>query len=130
MRRSGIRSGFALVAAVLAMALPLTACGADSGGERAIEVASETTVNAPVKQAVETDYDRNKFSKSTTIDNRWAPLKPGAQFVTEGGATVDGERIRRRVVFTVTDLTKVVDGVRSVVIWDRDYNNDVLVEAE
>ena len=128
MRRSRIR--FALVAAVLAMSLPLTACGTDSGGDSGIEVASATTVNTPVKQAVETDYDRNKFSKSTTIDNRWAPLKPGAQFVTEGGATVDGERIRRRVVFTVTDLTKVIDGVRSVVIWDRDYNNDVLVEAE
>jgi hypothetical protein len=128
MRRS--RTRFALVTAVLAMALPLAACGGDSGGEGGIEVASATTVNRPVKQAVETDYDRNKFSKSTTIDNRWTPLKPGAQFVTEGEATVDGERIRRRVVFTVTDLTKVVDGVRSVVIWDRDYNNDVLVEAE
>ena len=130
MRRSRIR--FALVAAV-AMALPLAACGDDSPGGGGGEVASETSVNTsktPVKQAVETDFDRNKFSKSTTIDNRWAPLKPGTQFVTEGAATVDGERIRRRVVFTVTDLTKVVDGVRSVVIWDRDYNNDVLVEAE
>jgi hypothetical protein len=131
MRRSRIR--FALVAAVLAMALPLAACGADSPGDSSDKVASETTVNAskaPVKQAVETDYDHNKFSKSTTIDNRWTPLMPGRQFVTEGAATVDGERIRRRVVFTVTDLTKVIDGVRSVVIWDRDYNNDVLVEAE
>jgi hypothetical protein len=127
MRRS--RIDLALVAGVLAMALPLAACGGDSG----IEVASETTVNTgktAVKQAVETDFDRNKFSKSTTIDNRWTPLTPGTQFVTEGGATVDGERIRRRVVFTVTDLTKVIDGVRSVVVWDRDYNNDVLVEAE
>ena len=131
MRPSRIR--FVQVAAVLAMALPLAACGADGAGDGGIEVASETTVkagDAPVKQAVETDYDRNKFSKSATIDNRWTPLTPGAQFVTEGGATVDGERIRRRVVFTVTDLTKVIDGVRSVVVWDRDYNNDVLVEAE
>jgi hypothetical protein len=128
MRRS--RTRFALVTAVLAMALPLAACGDDSPADRGIEVASETTVNTPVKQAVETDYDRNKFSKSATIDNRWTPLKPGAQFVTEGEATVDGERIRRRVVFTVTDLTKVIDGVRTVVLWDRDYNNDELVEAE
>jgi hypothetical protein len=131
MRRS--RIDLALVAGVLAMALPLAACGGDSPGDSGIGVASETTVNTgktAVKQAVETDFDRNKFSKSTTIDNRWTPLTPGTQFVTEGGATVDGERIRRRVVFTVTDLTKVIDGVRSVVVWDRDYNNDVLVEAE
>jgi hypothetical protein len=131
MRRSRIR--FALVAAVLTMALPLAACGGDSPGGSGGEVASATSVDtgkAAVKQAVETDFDRNKFSKSTTIDNRWTPLMPGTQFTTEGAATVDGERIRRRVVFTVTDLTKVIDGVRSVVIWDRDYNNDVLVEAE
>jgi hypothetical protein len=131
MRR--LRIDFALVAAVLAMALPLAACGTDSPGGSGDQAATETTVkasNAPVKQAVEEDYDRNKFSKSTTIDNRWTPFTPGTQFVTEGGATVDGERIRRRVVFTVTDLTKVIDGVRSVVAWDRDYNNDVLVEAE
>jgi hypothetical protein len=131
MRRS--RIDFALVAAVLAMALPLAACGSESPRDSGIGVASETSVNtskAVVKQAVEADFDRNKFSRSTTIDNRWSPLTPGTQFVTEGGATVDGERIRRRVVFTVTDLVKVVDGVRSVVIWDRDYNNDVLVEAE
>jgi hypothetical protein len=34
------------------------------------------------------------------------------------------------VVFTVTDLTKVIDGVRSVVLWDRDYNAGVLQENE
>jgi hypothetical protein len=131
MRR--LRVDVALVAAALAMALPLAACGGDSPGGGGGEVASATSLNASkaaVKQAVETDYDRNKFSRSATIDNRWTPFTPGTQFVTEGGATVDGERIRRRVVFTVTDLTKVIDGVRSVVAWDRDYNNDVLVEAE
>jgi hypothetical protein len=131
MRR--FRVDFTLVAAVLAMALPLAACGTDSPGGGGGDATSETTATtgrAAVKQAVETDYDRNKFARSTTIDNRWTPFTPGMQFVTEGGATVDGERIRRRVVFTVTDLTKVIDGVRSVVVWDRDYNNDVLVEAE
>ena len=75
MRRS--RIDFALVAGVLAMALPLAACGTDSPGGSGGEVASETSVNtskAAVKQAVESDYDRNKFSKSTTIDNRWYTL--------------------------------------------------------
>jgi hypothetical protein len=127
------RIDFMLVAAVLALALPLTACGGEGSGGGGDQAAPETTVkaaDAPVKQAVEEDYDRNKFSKSTTVDNRWTPFVPGTQFVTEGAAIVDGERIRRRVVFTVTDLTKVIDGVRSVVAWDRDYNDDVLAEAE
>ena len=30
----------------------------------------------------------------------------------------------------MTDLTKEIDGVRTVVVWDRDYEDDELVEAE
>jgi hypothetical protein len=33
-------------------------------------------------------------------------------------------------VFTVTDLTKVIDGVRTRVLWDRDYQNGELAESE
>ena len=34
------------------------------------------------------------------------------------------------MVFTVTDLTKVIDGVRTAVVWDRDYSAGELVETE
>jgi len=34
------------------------------------------------------------------------------------------------VVFTVTDLTKMINGVRTRVIWDRDYTEGDLVEGE
>jgi hypothetical protein len=76
------------------------------------------------------DFDPGRFSDPTRIDNRWFPLKPGTQFVYDGSAIVDGTRERHRVVFTVTDLTKVVDGVRNLVVWDRDYSQGELVEAE
>jgi hypothetical protein len=33
-------------------------------------------------------------------------------------------------VTTVTDLTKVIDGVRTLVVWDRDYSGGELVETE
>ncbi len=33
-------------------------------------------------------------------------------------------------MFTVTDLTKVVNGVRAVVVWDRDYASGELQETE
>jgi hypothetical protein len=42
----------------------------------------------------------------------------------------DGESLPHRVVITVTDLTKVIGGVRSVVTWDLDYSDSELVEAE
>ena len=58
-------------------------------------------------------------------------MRPGTQFIYEGEAfEEDGEPVRRRVIFTVTDLTKVVDGIRTVVVWDRDYDDEELVEGE
>jgi hypothetical protein len=81
--------------------------------------------------ATERDYDTDNFSdKSTEIDNTWFPLTPGTQFVYEGRANRGGGVLPHRVVFTVTDLTKVIDGVRTVVMWDRDINEGVLSEQE
>jgi hypothetical protein len=76
------------------------------------------------------DFARSRFEDSTNVTNTWFPLKPGMQYVYEGYAFDDGERLRRRVVFTVTDLTKVVGGVPSVVAWDRDYDDGELIESE
>jgi hypothetical protein len=42
----------------------------------------------------------------------------------------DGKKIKRRLVTTVTDLTKVIGGVRNTVVWERDYANGDLAEAE
>lgn len=71
-------------------------------------------------------FNPANFSHSTTIDNKWLPLTPGTQFVFVGKSN-DGEK---RLVFTVTDLVKMVGGVRNVVIWDTDYTDGELAEAE
>jgi hypothetical protein len=88
-----------------------------------------TPTPAPTESLTET-IDLTNFSDPTTIDNAWFPLTPGTRFTWEGGATIDGERLSRKVVFTVTDLTKVVAGVRTVVGYDIDYTDGVLEEAE
>src|SRR5207247_6635327 len=75
------------------------------------------------------DFDRGNFSNPTRVDNKWFPLAVGTQFVLEGRANRGQGRRRHRVVFTVTDLTKVVDGVRNLVLWDRDYNAGRLEEG-
>jgi hypothetical protein len=74
--------------------------------------------------------DLTKFSDPTTVDNGWFPLVPGTRFTWEGAATVDGERLERKVVFTVTDLTKEISGVKTVVGYDLDYTDGTLEEAE
>ena len=76
------------------------------------------------------DFKSAKFDNSTNIDNEWFPLKPGTQLVFEGQTVENGESVPHRIVISVTDLTKVINGVRSVVTWDVDYSAGELVEAE
>jgi hypothetical protein len=92
--------------------------------------AAAPPVSEPAGQGL-LDIDPHSFGHSTNIDNQWFPLKPGTQLVYEGShAGTDGERVPHRDVFTVTDLTKVIDGVRTVVILDADYAEDQLEELE
>ena len=76
------------------------------------------------------DFDRTNFDNSTRVDNKWFPLVPGAHSVFEGSAIDDGEHISRRVQTTVTDLSKEINGVNSMVVWERDYTEGEEVEAE
>jgi hypothetical protein len=70
------------------------------------------------------------FSDPTRIDNAWFPLAPGTQFTLVGSANRGQGQRGHRVVFTVTNLSKVIDGVRALVLWDRDYNAGRLEEGE
>jgi hypothetical protein len=123
-------TGSRLVAAaslfVVLACLPfaLGACGGSNGEGNAEADSGKATTST------EKDFDRKNFSDSTTIDNKWSPLVPGTQYIFEGRSNRGLGRLPHRVVFTVTDLTKVVDGVPSVVLWDRDYNDGKLLEGE
>jgi hypothetical protein len=75
-------------------------------------------------------FRRQNFSRSHIIDSRWLPLTPGTQFILDGIANRTGEPLPHRVIFTVTSLTKVIDGVRTQCVWDRDYNDGQIQEAE
>jgi hypothetical protein len=112
------RRGMGCVTAVLLCVLMASACGEDNP-----EGSTEKFVSAK-------DFDPANFDQPTEIDNKWFPLKPGTQFVYEGSSIVDEGREPHRVVFTVTDLTKVVNGVRTLVAWDRDYGSGQLLETE
>ena len=127
------RSGAPVVAAAMVLPLLLGACAtartASSPTTRSA-APSATATTAPPKDVTEKDFDRGDFPAAAKVDNRWYPLTPGTQYVLEGRSSRGRGRLPHRVVFTVTDLTKVVDGVRSMVMFDRDYNGGVLAEAE
>ena len=117
----------AVIFITLLTMLSAAACGAQSGST---EEGSDHTQTAPLTGSAK-DFERAKFDDPTHIDNKWLPLRPGTQFVYQGSAIVDEEgRQTRRVVTTVTDLSKVIDGVRTLVIWERDYTAGELSEPE
>jgi uncharacterized membrane protein YkoI len=76
------------------------------------------------------NFDRNNFDPAQTIDNRWFPLKSGMQYVYKGFQQEGKDRIPHRVSFAVTDLTKVIDGVRATVVWETDIQDGLLIESE
>lgn len=91
--------------------------------------ASGPSQPAPTEAQTET-IDYGNFSNPTHIDNAWFPLRPGTKLIHKGAGNVDGVRTPHRVVMVVTDLTKVIDGIRAVLIYELDYDEDDLVEAE
>ena len=81
----------------------------------------------PPAQVGDKDFSVSRFSaKSIDVTNRFLPLVPGQQF-TLTGTTTGG---KHEVVFTVTNVTKWVNHVRTVVIWDRDFQDGALAEEE
>jgi hypothetical protein len=81
----------------------------------------------PDYQATEKDFAVEHFSaNSINVTNNFLPLPPGTTFTLTGTVGTNPHR----VVFTVTELTKVVNGVRTQVLWDRDFSEGALLEEE
>jgi hypothetical protein len=77
------------------------------------------------------DIDPTNFDHSTVIDNDWMPLKPGTRLVYDGFDVDDnGDRIPHVVIFTVTDLTKEINGVLTRISLEEDYSDEELVEQD
>jgi hypothetical protein len=113
------------VSAILTFVLAAAACSNAREAQTSPETSGATSHVVSAR-----DLDVNDFHRSTTIDNVWFPVRPGTRLTWEGHAFDEGERIDRRVVFTVTDMTKMIQGVRTLVVSEIDYNDDVLGESE
>jgi hypothetical protein len=102
----------------------------------AVVVCAGSAVLAPNSAAASgavrtTAVPSGDFPHSLETTARYFPLTPGQQYTYDGTLKEqDSPPIEHRVVFTVTDLVKTVDGVPARVILDQDYNDGELVEAE
>jgi hypothetical protein len=89
------------------------------------------TAASPEDTAEFKEFDPKNFENSTEINNKWMPMQPGTRWVYEGTAVdEEGNKFERRIEFTVTNLTKEIADVRTVVAWIVDYNNDEVIEKE
>ena len=118
---------------VAAVGLVLTSAGAIgvSAGQATMPPAVKAVVAPPAPPCARiADFEPGRFSTPMKIDNPWLPLSPGTQWVLEGSANRGAGQAAHRVRFTVTDLTKVIHGVRTAVVWDVDLSEGQVVEAE
>ena len=75
--------------------------------------------------------DTAAFPTTPRIDNRYLPLTPGKQYLLDGAVVGDdGKKHPHRIETTVTDLTKTIDGVHTVVVFDRDLEDGAMQESE
>ena len=131
--RVGFAAGVTIKTMVLMLALG--ACGQNSATGSSTQATATTqsvttTTSRAAVEPTEKDYNRNNFDRSANVDNKWFALTPGKQLVLDGQVKGDEGTISRRVVATVTDLTKVIDGVPSAVLWEMDYTDGKLTEVE
>jgi hypothetical protein len=97
------------------------------GGDKTTSAATERL--SQVMRAE--DYDRSLFDADAMhVDNHWYPLNPGTRLVYHGSSIEDEGRMHHMVITVVTDLVKEIDGVPNAVVWERDYIEGELVEAE
>ena len=114
-----------------AMVMFAASCGGSSGGSSGsssgnsgghakgnVPTTQESTMQASYSPSI------NPSDFTTTIDNKYFPLKPGTTFVSRRKT----KNTTERDVMTVTHSTKQIMGVKCVVVDDRVWENGKLTE--
>jgi hypothetical protein len=103
------------VALALAAGAVASGCGGGASG-------------TPTPNAAQSPFHPTDFGTPATGANKWLPLKPGTQWVREGLTDVGNRRVPHRVVSTVTDVSKLLDGVNTTAVLDQDYDGGQLAQ--
>ena len=148
--RAAVRNrGKALaVAGALLVASVTAACSAGASQETAptpsptptpTQVAASTPSptpsprpSSPAVQRVNANYKKfepKNFGEPTGDLNKWYPLVPGTQTLRDGSITRGSRKLTHRLRVTVTDVTKEVNGVRTVLVLDQDIDAGQVGEA-
>jgi hypothetical protein len=83
---------------------------------------------SPTPEKIPRVFDPKNFDASGSDVNQWVPMTPGVQIIRKGLVTVGGRRVPHITVTTITDVTKKIDGVRSVLVLDQDIDGGQVSE--
>ncbi|MDQ2942326.1 MAG: hypothetical protein M3R21_01495 [Candidatus Dormibacteraeota bacterium] len=105
-----------LLALVLTVALFVAACG-----------------SGPTQTAKKLTFTRGYFNAKNFVDprvgsNKWLPLKPGTQWVRDGTTLVGNRKVPHKVLSTVTDVIRVINGVKTVAVFDHSVDSGQVVQ--
>jgi hypothetical protein len=73
-------------------------------------------------------FNSKDFGAPFGDTNRWLPLVPGYQSVRDGTLFRGRRELHHQRRFTVTDVVKVVNGVRTVIVLDQDIDAGQIAE--
>ncbi|HWI00111.1 MAG TPA: hypothetical protein VNT27_07255 [Propionibacteriaceae bacterium] len=74
-------------------------------------------------------FDPKNFGNPIGGHNKWYPLVPGSQTMRDGSINRGSRKLHHQLRVTVTDVTKVVNGVRTVLVLDQDIDAGQVGEA-
>jgi hypothetical protein len=81
-------------------------------------------VNANYKK-----FDPKDFGEPFGGQNSWYPLVPGTQTLRDGSINRGSRKLHHQLRTTVTDVTKTVNGVKTVAVLDQDIDAGQVGEA-
>lgn len=107
-------------------ALVLTGCTEKIITDDAVKINQQQTIEQSNNSTVIQTYDPiiNPTDFSAQVNNKYFTLTPGTKYIFEG-ETEDGKE--RNEVY-VTNETKEILGVKTIIVWDRVWLNDELTE--
>lgn len=81
----------------------------------------------------ERQYHETPFLASNFVDpragsNNWFPLVPGTQWVREGTTLIGNRVVPHKVITTVTDVIREIDGVKTVLVHDHSVGAGQVVQ--
>ncbi len=73
-------------------------------------------------------FDPKAFDWPLSGTNQWLPLIPGFQSIRVGTLNRGHRQLEHRRIYTVTNVSKEIDGVRAILVLDQDFDAGEIVE--